>query len=264
MRYLKRIFWYIDRAILGGFVKLLYLKFVDRLLIKHMSDLYNYGFIGEYIKNDNSMLNVLCDKYESDKGEISSEGNPYHWPSHNYADIYELMFRLRRNDVELLVECGIGTNNPSLVSSMGVDGKPGASLYVWRDFFPKAQIIGIDIDSDILFEEDRITTYQCDQTSSDSIENFCDLALLTPSSIDIIIDDGLHKFHAGKSMFEAMNKYLAIDGIYVIEDIILSDYIPYKDYFSGLKSQFTVQFINLQRPSLSVADNRLIIIRHNI
>ena len=174
------------------------------------------------------------------------------------------MFRLRRSDVKFLLECGIGTNDTSFVSSMGVNGKPGASLHVWKDFFTNAQIIGIDIDHNILFEDDRITTYQCDQTSSDSLENFCDLASLTLSSIDIIIDDGLHEFHAGKSMFESMNKYLAIDGIYVIEDVSQSDYITYKDYFADLQEQFTVQFINLQRPSLSVLNNRLIVIRHNI
>ena len=157
--WLKDIIGWFDSALMGGSLKRIIVKIKERSLIKHRSDLFSYGFNGEYIKNNNSALNVLCDKYGSDKGEVSSEGNPYPWASHNYADIYELMFRLRRNDVELLLECGIGTNNPNLISSMEMDGKPGASLRLWRDFFPKAQIIGIDIDSDILFEEDRISTY---------------------------------------------------------------------------------------------------------
>ena len=29
---------------------------------------------------------------------------------------------------------------------MGKQGKPGASLRTWREFFPNAQVIGIDID----------------------------------------------------------------------------------------------------------------------
>jgi hypothetical protein len=65
-------------------------------------------------------------------------------------------------------------------------------------------------------------------------------------------------------MFESMIKYLALDGVYVIEDVSQSDYIPYKDYFAKLEVQFTVQFINLQRPSLSILNNLIIIIRHNI
>lgn len=257
------------------YLQQIYKRYIDRLLlkhkpdwvkpkpdwVKHRSDLFNYGYIGEYIKNDNSMLNVLCDKYGSDKGQTSIKENSYDWPSHSYVDIYELMFRLGRNNVKLLIECGVGTNNPDLISSMGVGGRPGASLRVWKDFFPKAQIIGIDIDSDILFEEDRINTYQCDQTSSDSVRSFCELSSLAPSSVDIIIDDGLHKFYAGKSLFEVMNKYLAFEGIYVIEDVNSSDYILYKDYFAELKTQFTVQFINLLRPNLNIGDNRLIIIR---
>ena len=34
---------------------------------------------------------------------------------------------------------------------MGIKGKPGASLRVWKDYFPNANIIGVDIDENILF-----------------------------------------------------------------------------------------------------------------
>ena len=42
-------------------------------------------------------------------------------------------------------------------------GKPGASLRVWRDYFPNAIIYGADIDKDILFAEERIKTFYIDQ-----------------------------------------------------------------------------------------------------
>lgn len=265
MRRVKQVVGQVDRAVLGGMLKRFYVnRIVEKRLIRHRSDLFRHGFIGEYIKNDNSLLNVLCDEYGSDKGEVNGDGNPYVWASHNYADIYELMFRLRRNDVELVVECGLGTNNSDLKSSMGVMGKPGASLRVWKDYFPKARIIGIDIDADILFQEDRISTFQCDQTSENSIKRFCKTALLTEASVDIIIDDGLHEFQAGKSLFEAMNKYLANDGIYAIEDVSQADYRLFKDYFAELENKFTVQFFNLQRPNLAVRENRLIVVRHKV
>ena len=48
--------------------------------------------------------------------------------------------------MQLLIECGLGTNNINFKSSMGINGKPGASLRMWRDFFPSARIIGVDID----------------------------------------------------------------------------------------------------------------------
>ena len=71
-----------------------------------------------------------------------------------------------------MIECGIGTNNPNIPSSMGIKGKPGASLRMWRDFFPNATVIGVDIDKNILFSETRIQTFQCDQTDKLSISQF--------------------------------------------------------------------------------------------
>ena len=59
-----------------------------------------------------------------------------------------------------------------LKSSMGVNGQPGASLRMWKDYFPNASIFGCDIDRDVLFSEERIKTFHCDQTSAKSISNF--------------------------------------------------------------------------------------------
>jgi hypothetical protein len=257
---IKKILKWIDSQIFNSSLTKIYRRREEDLLLNHKSDFYEHGFTTEYAKN-NSELNALCDKYGSDKGEVTSENNPYVWDSHNYADAYELMFRLRKNDVQLLIECGLGSNNPNLISNMGIDGKPGASLRVWRDFFPNAKIIGIDIDSDTLFEEERIKTYQCDQTSPESIQNFCNNSSIQHSSVDIFIDDGLHEYHAGISLFESMNKYLAENGIYIIEDVIQKDYKLYKDYFSEIKDQFSIHIINLHRPNRPVSDNRLFVIR---
>jgi hypothetical protein len=66
-------------------------------------------------------------------------------------------------------ECGVGTNNPNITSNMGVNGQPGASLRVWRDYFQNAEVFGADIDRGILFEEQRIRTFYVDQTNKDSI-----------------------------------------------------------------------------------------------
>ena len=53
---------------------------------------------------------------------------------------------------------------------MGSTGQPGASLKMWRDYFPNAMIFGADIDKDILFNDQRITTFYVDQLNSDSIK----------------------------------------------------------------------------------------------
>ena len=236
---------------------------VERPAINHRSRELGFGYISQYKNNDRSEINILCDKYGSDKGECDSKDNPYPWPSHNYADFYDLIFRLRKDDVRLLVECGLGTNNPQVESFMGIDGKPGASLRVWRDYFPNAKIIGVDIDKEILFSETRIKTYECDQTSQNSISNFTIEAALEESSVDIIIDDGLHKFVAGKSFFEGMIKYLSKNGIYIIEDVSAADLSGYKDYFLSSCRSYSANFLSLSSPSQSGGGNRLIVITKN-
>src|SRR3546814_783879 len=155
MKSIKSLAATVDRKLFVGQISKVYSDLIDESrLHNHRAESYGFGFDVEYGKHA-SILNALCDRYGSDKGELTSEGNPYPWQSHTYADVYELLFQLRRNDVRLVVECGLGTNDPDRASSMGVHGKPGASLRVWRDYFPKAEIVGFDIDENILFQEDR-------------------------------------------------------------------------------------------------------------
>lgn len=213
-----------------------------------------------YQKNANSLLNALCDTYGSDKGEIVADGHPYPWPSHTYADFYELLFQLKRQDVRAVLECGLGTNNPNVTSNMGVKGRPGASLRVWRDFFPNAQITGVDIDAGALFEEERIKTYQCDQTSADSIASFAASAEMQSASMDIIIDDGLHEFAAGVTFFENTIGYLAENGLYIIEDVNAKDYQKYARYFAERSDRYAAKFINGYRPKSWMGNNRLIVV----
>ncbi len=240
-----------------------YWRQVENRLRGFRSEYFNHGFDVDYSKNKNSFLNSLCDIHGSDKGEIESKNQPYSWGSHSYADLYELIFRLRRHDVALVLECGIGTNLPDKPSSMGVNGKPGASLKIWRDYFPNAQIIGIDVDQSILFGEERIKTFACDQTSADDIANVVELADLKDRSVDVIIDDGLHEFHAGITLFENLQKCLSADGIYVIEDVSRQDYMRYKSYFEIAVTQYHATFFSLRRPNARVANNRLVVITSN-
>ena len=57
-----------------------------------------------------------------------------------------------------------------MLSNMGERGKPGASLKAYRDFFKNSEIYGADIDSQILFKDDRISTYYVDQTKERSLK----------------------------------------------------------------------------------------------
>ncbi len=206
----------------------------------------------------------LCDLYGTDKGELEREGQPYASQAHSYNDLYTLLFRQKREAISLVVECGLGSNNPKVPFNMGVNGKPGASLRVWRDYFPRARIVGVDIDPGILFSEERIDTYQCDQTSAASISDFAEKAGIGPRSVDIIVDDGFHKFEAGRSFFEGMIDYLADDGVYIVEDIQQPDRVRYQRHFAALGEQYVFTLADLHRPGCKLGDNSVAIIWRNL
>jgi tetratricopeptide (TPR) repeat protein/2-polyprenyl-3-methyl-5-hydroxy-6-metoxy-1,4-benzoquinol methylase len=140
---------------------------------------------------------------------------------HNYTQLYDLLFRSRRETVRGVFEMGIGTNNPELPSTMGANGRPGASLRGWREYFPAATIVGADIDKRILFSDDRIATYYVDQRDPNAIDELW--AAVPYSPFDLIIDDGLHIFEANSLFMQQSFGNVAPGGFYIIEDIIVAD-----------------------------------------
>lgn len=152
------------------------------------------------------MCHVMT-KYGSDKGRPN-----------NYTPIYSALFKERCNQPLRVFELGLGTNNPQAPSNMGVFGMPGASLRGWRELFPHALIYGADIDHSILFQEDRIKTFYCDQLEQSSIRELWSHSELQAGA-DIIIEDGLHTLEANVSFLEGSLDHLRPGGIYVAEDI---------------------------------------------
>lgn len=67
--------------------------------------------------------------------------------------------------------------------------KGGASLRMWKEYFPKAQIVSIDVFDKSLHEEEGIKIYQGDQTDTVFLHKFCDES----GPFDLIVDDGSHK-----------------------------------------------------------------------
>lgn len=232
----------------------------DETNIKYFSQNLDYRFYTFYQKNNSDILSKLCEQYGSDKGAIKIANHPYPWPPHTYADVYSRLFGHCRQYITKVFECGIGTNNSSLESSMFDNGKPGASLRVWQDYFPNANIYGADIDRNILFNENRIRTHYMDQCDPQSIAEYWRWA--GQKDFDVIIDDGLHRSHAGITLFKNSIDYLSDNGVYIIEDIGFSDLFEYKNYFA--QTNYTVDFVTLIRPYSPLSDNNLIIIRKNL
>lgn len=216
-----------------------------------------YQAVSHYAKNRKSLLASLCDQHGSDKGSNDSQGRTYRWKPHTYVDVYGRLYDHCRDGVRAVFECGIGSNNVATPSNMGAAGRPGASLRVWRDYFPNARIVGADVDRDILFQEERIETHHLDQTDPQSIAALW--KRLGDVRFDLMIDDGLHTFDAGWRLFEGSFQMLAPAGIYVIEDVKPPDLVLFRERFAGL--QLNVEFINLLRPDAILDDNSLVVVR---
>jgi hypothetical protein len=135
--------------------------------------------------------------------------------AHNYHLLYGPILA-ERDSVAAVLEIGLGTNNSDVVSNMGANGKPGASLRAFREFLPNAQIYGADIDRRILFSEERISTFFVDQTDPGSFDAIADAV---GDSLDLIVDDGLHSPNANLATLLFGLERLKIGGWLVIEDI---------------------------------------------
>ena len=233
---------------------------------------YELRINGNY-KIHKTHLAHLSSVHGTDKGGILSPKENFESSFHTYTDIYELLYGGMREHVSLVFECGIGSNSKEIIGNFrdwnDQVGKqrnltelhqPGASLRMWEEYFPNARIIGADIDPNIMFSTERIKTGVLDQTKPKSISAFWEKIDLV--EFDLMIDDGLHTFEAGKCLFENSIERLKVGGHYVIEDVVLSDLQSYSHYFGS--RPYNVFQLSLQRTELglpSIHHNSMVIIQ---
>jgi len=115
-----------------------------------------------------------------------------------------------------IFEIGLGTNNSDVVSTMGSNGRPGASLKAFKEYLPHANIYGGDYDKRILFNEKRIKTFFIDQTNPTT---FDDLDKVLSKDFDLMIDDGLHAPNANLNSLKFFLNHIRVGGFAVIEDV---------------------------------------------
>ncbi|MFJ8079148.1 hypothetical protein ACIQ6Y_00775 [Streptomyces sp. NPDC096205] len=128
------------------------------------------------------------------------------WGGHKYAQHYQRYLQHLKNAEFNLLEIGIGGYNRP--------GEGGASLRMWKHFFPNAQIHGMDIQDKSFVDEDRITTYIGDQSDPDSLLSIAEKI----GKIDVIIDDGSHRSPHVITTFRTLFPLLSDGGIYAVED----------------------------------------------
>lgn len=184
----------------------------------------------------------------------SDKGNGHH----NYTVYYEKLFgHLRENKINVL-EIGIGSNNPNIPSNMsGTPGgyTSGASLRGWKEYFPNGMIYGCDIDENILFSEDRISTFFLNQTDKQSLkEQIVDKDIV----YDLIIDDGLHYFNVNWFVAKEIISKLTKNGFYIIEDIFNFDKNVFNDPFF---KEYEVRYFEIPNEK-NKSDNNIVVIRN--
>lgn len=94
--------------------------------------------------------------------------------------------------------------------------KAGASLRMWEEFFPAAEIHGYDIRRELLVDEGRIRCHYMDQSSVKSMREAYEAA---GGPFDLVIDDGSHQIMHQLNTKEYTRPFLRIGGLLIIEDI---------------------------------------------
>ena len=133
-------------------------------------------------------------KYGTDKSR-------HQYKNASYLDIYAKHFEKVKYDVKTFVEIGVLN---------------GASLKMWKEYFPNATIYGLDIDPRCSqFEEDRIKIFIGDQND----ENFLTKIKNEIGEIDILLDDGSHITAHQIKTFNYLHSSIKPGGFFAIEDL---------------------------------------------
>lgn len=131
------------------------------------------------------ILQQLGLKYGADKATF-----------HKYLDFYQNLLPNRGFKGRLL-EVGI---------------MDGASLKMWRDYYPKAEIVGVDISDKSHLDIEGVTIIQCDAANLGELKKL--------GNFDIIVDDGSHMTADQQATFKQMYyNQLNKGGFYILEDL---------------------------------------------
>lgn len=150
-------------------------------------------------------LSEMCEKYPTDKC----------LSGHNFIEIYDKLFSPMRDSMERFFEIGILN---------------GVSHLMWNEYFPNAQIFGIDIrDYSEKSKGSGIITHVADQSNRKDLQVFIDKY---GTDFDVILDDGGHAMDHQQISFGFLFEHLKPGGYYIIEDVhtSLPKYYPDPDF----------------------------------
>ncbi len=146
-----------------------------------------------------STLNDLGRKYNTDKSDII-EVSGQKTAARDYLKYYELFMKDFRNESFTFIELGCYKGN---------------SLKLWKEYFKKATIVGIDISSEYKVEENRVEFICEDATDEKLIPKLNKYK----GTINFIIDDCSHAWSSQRISLERLFPLLNSGGYYIIEDL---------------------------------------------
>ena len=118
------------------------------------------------------------------------------------------------------------------ILEIGID--KGESLKIWRKYFTRAKICGIDI-IDIKSQIEGVDFIKADQTDGKALKEICDKY----KGFDIIIDDGGHYSNHIVTSLNFLFDYLKDNGLYIVEDLQTSYFRRFGGSRLNLKKKTT-------------------------
>ncbi len=136
---------------------------------------------------------------------------------HNYTPKYYDAIMKHLGDPASVKRVGeIGIGFLGCMCHVSMQYKAGASLRMWEEFFPAAEIHGYDIRRELLVDEGRIRCHYMDQSSVKSMGEAYEAA---GGLFDLVIDDGSHEIMHQLNTKDYTRPFLRIGGLLIIEDI---------------------------------------------
>ncbi len=154
------------------------------------------------------IVRTLDRREPADLTELAARCGTDKWGAlHQYTPYYERHFAPLRDRRLTILEIGVGGYRNHR--------QGGTSLHMWKHFFPRALIYGIDIVDKSPLDAARLTTVLADQSKPEEVVAFAE----RHGPFDIVIDDGSHVSADVISTFRHLFPHLRPTGLYVIEDL---------------------------------------------
>lgn len=185
-------------------------------------------------------FNLVSIKHNTDKGSKSPSG------AHHYSAFYDRWFSPIKDQVTHICEIGVWN---------------GCSLKAFEEYFPNANMVGLDISDKTYLDSDRIKTFTLDQGRKNHLDEFVKLCNRSNIQFDFILDDGSHNISHQQLTFGKLFSLVKPGGMYIIEDLGTSYFTLNQELYGYYTTQEeinndTIKFLNT-RPFSSPWINKI-------